>query len=374
MKISFYLIFLLSSTKILPKNKDIVEAFKPYFYLHPKEEYYPMKVEDYYTGKNTKMVYEKNHQSRDYYIGNTTRKIGSQEVIFSGKNFCKQDTKKCISMEKIFDYFPNYKPFKNRDLFFVNENSVNYGNSNISDVPIYAIYKEITRDKKNIYQIQYITFFGFNGPYKIGKISLPFVQKRHLISVNAHEADIEHITVEVEKKTLRILRVYYGSHGRREGVWLGRSQLQFLKGSRRVLVYVALGGHGNYPKIGTYVRIFGFANDKTGKGKEWDPKIIKIYKKNSPNFDKSTMGWIYHKGVNGANGVSPLAKQAWFNNAKKGDLGGDQTHTFTSYCPPEKGKKWLKEKSFFSPISRIFDCTSKKAAKQVLKGRRALPP
>ena len=52
-----------------------------------------------------------------------------------------------------------------------------------------------------------------------------------LVGANAHESDLEHITVKItlNKRTKNTIleKVYYGSHGRKEGVWIAAKDVPF---------------------------------------------------------------------------------------------------------------------------------------------------
>jgi hypothetical protein len=366
----FFMSVICFSAYGLVKEADLIEKYRPYLILDKEEEYYPMAVDDYFLNPSVKLVYDKGHTSSDYkFLGR--KSVSDGEVIFQGSSLCGDAKDTCISMEKIY----NFDKYSGRELFFIFDNDQVYkGNRDLSKVPIYAVLKKIEREGSVEYQIQYLTFFGFNGAYKIGKI--PFVNDLSLIDANAHEADLEHMTVivNVDKVTEaeRLDKVYYGSHGTKEGVWLDAQSIKFFPGTTRPISYVAKGGHGNYQNIGEWVRIFGFANDLTREGKHWDPEVIRVYEEGEDGFDPKTMGWLYHNGALGPRGVSAPVDQAWFNKSEVGDLGSFTTHKYANFCPIPKKKLWLGVFRF-SPISRLTDCASKAAGWQVLRGRGAVP-
>lgn len=95
------------------------------------------------------------------------------------------------------------------------------------------------------------------------------------------------------------------------------------------VVFVALGGHGNYPKEGTYVRIHGTANDWTNKGMRWLPTLELVFDQNDPRYNPSTMSWLFFPGEIGPQGVTPGGRQSWWNKESQG-----QAYEDMLLCPP----------------------------------------
>lgn len=126
------------------------------------------------------------------------------------------------------------------------------------DAPLY--FNTITDENGDIV-INYIVFFSADtGKRVLG-----------LRRIGNHMADVEHVSVVVDKESLAIRRVYFSSHTTREGRWVDGSQ--FADG--KITVYVTEGSHGMYWKPGGYVRFYGFGNDiADGLGPVWDPKQL----------------------------------------------------------------------------------------------------
>jgi hypothetical protein len=361
-------------------DHELASKYAPVYYLHPQEGYYPTTVEDYFLNRKVRLVYNKNHKSSDYIIGGRDISFEGQ-TIYAGAEYCQDPKVECISMGKIYSLKIGGADLKKitkikKDYFFIlGDKNLYYGSKKLSEIPVYTVLKKTEEKKDILYEIQYLSFFAFNGAYKIGKI--PFVNNLFLVGANAHESDLEHITIKVKlnkgTQQTTLEKVYYGSHGTKEGVWIAPKDVPFYPGTARPISYVALGGHGNYHKEGEYVRIFGYANDLAEKGKLWIPEIEMIYLKNDDNFDPLKMGWVYHKGALGPRGVSAPIDQGWFNSSVAGDLGGEGVHKYATHCPLPSQKKWLKLLKRFSPIARFSDCASRAAAKQILKGKSYLP-
>jgi hypothetical protein len=311
-----------------------VEKYAPVVWLQETEDYYPTRFSEYMTGPGTSII---------------SRKTGAT-IVPKGQ----------VTMEKIYEMYQNKdkEKYEDIDLAFDVDDCVFFGSNpaNFTDkdgnltTPIYFI----TFEQNNKIYIQYLFFFGLNGPYDIG----PF--KGNVLEIqNFHESDLEHITLELNKETKELERIYYSSHGRTEGFWLDAKHRDIQYEGTRPVVYVAHYGHGLYPKAGTYVRIFGMANDVTGKGQKWKPQLIRLYKNTDEHnrFDPKTMGFMYFPGVYGKHGVGAMYGQSWFTNSvdtiengKKVRDGGDVGR---SYEP----NKWFCEnmphRSFSDPLKAI---------------------
>lgn len=296
-----------------------IKRYAPIMYLHEDELYYPIWPTEWCTGPQTSI---KNHH------GETT-------IIAPGQ----------VTMERIYELYKKSLTSSVGDIYIENPACVTYGSNpaynrdaqgNLNTPVTVVTYQT----DNNIY-IQYLYLYGFNGPYDIGPISGDKFDIQ-----NAHEADLEHITLELDKTSKAIKRIYYGSHGRHEGFWIPRGQAPF-EGEHPV-AYVALGGHGNYPREGTYVRIYGIANDITGKHIRWAPQLIRLYGVNDPRFDPKSMGWITIPGGLGRRGVSNPAGQAWWMNSAEGDIG--RSHDNAPFC---KNPSWTNKDPFTGTANQI---------------------
>jgi len=135
--------------------------------------------------------------------------------------------------------------------------------ADINKLPVYGI---VSDKADNVMELQYMAMYAYNGAYTICCCCY----------TGAHVCDLEHVTVRINKKTGRILSVFFAAHGYRDGYWRFASQggIQLRNGAHPV-VYVAQNGHGHYHAPGRWLRIGGFANDKTDdKGVAWKPKVV----------------------------------------------------------------------------------------------------
>lgn len=113
--------------------------------------------------------------------------------------------------------------------------------------------------------VTYMLFYDKNPGYRIA-----------CWRAGAHAVDLERIVVLFDIVTLEPEHVFFGAHGRGQGMWckysdcdkhvVGENQVEVLK------VYVAPQSNAFYPNSKTYWRVFGFANDVcTGDKKLWMP-------------------------------------------------------------------------------------------------------
>ncbi|KFM22940.1 2-Cys peroxiredoxin BAS1, chloroplastic [Auxenochlorella protothecoides] len=132
-------------------------------------------------------------------------------------------------------------------------------------VPFYVVPKVVqtcpaTRAPE-VLELSYVTLFPYNGPYLLG--------------CGAHDGDWEHLTVRCRCPSGQLLGVWYNAHRSRDGEWVPARDVPRRPGDGRILAYVALHGHGTYPRVGTIPRLFGLGNDHTSDaGLVWDPERV----------------------------------------------------------------------------------------------------
>lgn len=251
----------------------------------------------------------------EYFTSPTSRfKVGS-----TGKEYLKGK----VTFEKMYELYTKCTS-GNADLYIENEPCAKYGSNPANNMqngalttPLYVLTSEA--DGK-IY-IEYLYFYGFNGPFDIGPIQ--GASEKVLTDLrDLHESDLEHITIELDKNTKQLTRIYYGSHGSNEGFWLDAKSPLIEWDGTHPIVYVAKNSHALYPKQGTYVRIFGMANDVTTRGQLWKAKLIRVYRDEDPRFDPKTMGWLYFSGKLGAHGIDSASGKPWYvKGPQVGDVG-----------------------------------------------------
>ena len=254
--------------------QELINKFSPIVYIHSNERYFPASIDwllNYSTlvdfNKKTKIV---KPTQRDLYESAKSynfARVADGDVVLS---------------------FPP-ETFK--------------GQQPLSDVPCYALYKEMN-DK--IY-ITYIFIFPFNGNYEIAG----------LVGLGSHPGDMEHMTVECSKSGV-IERIFYAAHGYKDGRWVPAQDVEFENG--HPVCFMAVSGHGLYPKAGQAFRFGGFANDYMDRGFRWAPKVDLLLDKDDPNFNIDKMGWSVFNGRFGGDadkpnteGITSLPDKPWYS-------------------------------------------------------------
>jgi hypothetical protein len=295
------------------KINQLIKTYAPIAYLHSKENNLPIRVEDYFTGSQTSL------NAPDGKVIIPKEEVTMAKIYKLYKD--KPDANNYFDIAKCVELGSNPVLNKNR--------------SGVLNTPVYVL---VFKQNNKLY-VQYLFFYGFNAPYNIEAGTIEKIEKlpggkkagynlREWF--NAHEADLEHITLEFQNLESAPLRIYFGSHGRTEGMWLDWNSSEFQKEGTRPVIFIAKGGHGTYPKAGTYVRIFGFANDETQKGIRWEPDLVRIYQNTEAEFKPETMGWLYHAGNYGKHGVGRASGQSWFGNVSQ-DIG--RPYNSVQLCP-----------------------------------------
>lgn len=268
----------------------LIQWYSPILYLNTDERYLPISAEEYFTSADASVNK----------VETPGRKVIQGKLIKPGKEVIGKGE---VTFEKLYDLYKENKTY-NPNLYVKIPDYTKFGsnpanNTNKKGVLTTPAYVVAYNQNGKTY-IQYIFLYGFNKPYKIEDLYL-----------GAHEADLEHFTLEIDPKTKQITRLLYQSHGTDDGIEITR-QKDFEKEGSHPIIYLANGGHGNYPGAGTYVRMLGFANDITEKGLRWEPKFIRVYPDSDKRFDPKSMGWLYFPGNYGARGVASVVYKNWF--------------------------------------------------------------
>ncbi|PNW77468.1 hypothetical protein CHLRE_10g437900v5 [Chlamydomonas reinhardtii] len=141
----------------------------------------------------------------------------------------------------------------------------------LSEVPIYVHAKLVldqVHGRPEAYEINYITFYAFNGHYAV-PFGLP------ILMTGNHVGDWEHLTVRLDARTLELQGVWYNAHRNIEGEWCPAAAVPRTP-CGRIIGHVAINGHGIYPHCGTISRLFFAANDRTSRaGPVWNPTKIR---------------------------------------------------------------------------------------------------
>lgn len=116
----------------------------------------------------------------------------------------------------------------------------------LNSVPVYACVKAVLSPhevtKVEALEINYLTFFAYNGSYTVAG----------LIETGHHDGDWEHWTARIHPRSGELLGAWYNAHRGRDGEWVPASAVPRTP-SGRPIAYVALHGHGNYPRVSQIV-------------------------------------------------------------------------------------------------------------------------
>lgn len=336
---------------------DAIEKYSPLLYLHPDDMAGPVAPQDFFAGQTTSV--------RE---GKGSKKEAVKTVIPAGQaTFEKLSTLTQQNPSQKYHIWHGVPGNEN-----VYDDRILYGsNPALYDgaIPMHVVtfYDKIKTGtdalgkpvyqtdengyfipNKEFFYIQYLCLYGYNQPYDIA-VPLGTIYKGDARDFqNAHEGDLEHITMKINAKTGKMVAIYHGSHGGDEGMWMyppgstGNTGNEFDvvsavtpegKVQERPIIYSAFGGHGNYPKEGVYTRVYGLANDLTAKGPLWKLTKNNIYRtvrKQSAGFDSynrtcaatpDMFAYLDWKGNLGPRGVSSFIEKNWAGNSEGEDKG-----------------------------------------------------
>jgi len=268
--------------------EELVNRFTPIVYMHPEEQFFPVSIN--WLLQRSELI--------DYNVSPNGIKSPTNRDLYN------------IAQKY------NFQTVKEGDIILSYNEYVYKGQIPMSEVPIYALYRE--KDGKKY--ITYIILFAYNGTYNIAGIA----------EVGDHPGDMEHLTVELNTDNT-LSRVFYSAHGVKDGRWVDAKDVLFE--NDKIVAYNALNGHGLYPHEGIAFRFGGFANDYLIKGQKWEPKAEIIHLKDDPKFNIDTMGWTVYDGRIGGkaikgntDGITGFPDKAWIKAIDNPDK--------TFYNPP----------------------------------------
>lgn len=242
----------------------LIHRFNPVLWLHPTEKYYPSSVADY---------------------------VAHSQLWCNG-------TLEPRGVKLHDSILYNLSSPHGSDCFLKPNASVRSGFTHrLREAPVYVYYKQF----RTFLEIRYIYFYGYNGAYNI----LHFLKYLDL-NYGAHYADFEHVTLRFVRtggdRKVALEKLYYSAHTTVEGMWRTPREVEWRE--RRPVAYVAFGSHGNYPSVGIWKRIFGFANDFCARGTLWKPERIVLV--NNVSSDVSSEWRKYEGQYSSGNEVATL--------------------------------------------------------------------
>ena len=253
--------------------EQLLDKFSPVMYLHPDEKYFPCSI--------------------DWLLQN------SRLLDFTRGTDISPVTHQALYDQAVQD---NFAKRSDGDLVLSFDSQVYKGEHPMKNVPCYALY----RVKNSKIYLTYIFLYAKNGEYSI----------LGLANAGQHPADLEHLTLELDSSQ-RLIRVMYSAHGSADGRWVKANDVEMENG--KIVCYMALNGHGLYPKEGIAFRLFGLANDYLSKGMKWQPRVIRWFGKGEPEFNPATMGFTVYNGRFGGepekgntSGIMGLPDKNWY--------------------------------------------------------------
>lgn len=279
----------------------LVQKFAPNVYLHPKEEWLPSSVEWYLN--RVALCFEK---------GNNVVLPPGALTPSTFDLLVTQEQNGVSSGATSFDY-DHRKWFLN--ILKDDISQVRCGQSSTNGAINASCYVHLRKASiPDSIDIQYWFFYPYNGDIVEGPAS-----------PGTHDADWEHITVQIAQRTNDVQRVYYARHGD-EARWA--SPEQCLDPSGRPVVYSARSSHASCWTIGTQHRDgkipFHLADDHTDRGQLWDTSAHLVLLNDNPLADTANPWNRFSGRWGGSNGdgpfdskspESPGFKGSWCNDA-----------------------------------------------------------
>jgi hypothetical protein len=193
--------------------------------------------------------------------------------------------------------------------YYLNINEKFWGGEreNLDNVPVFTH----VRDQFGYIEVIYFIFFAYNGNLDVAGC----------FKAGAHQADIEHVTMRIDRTTKKLLGVYYSAHATVDGAWVTGKDIKFDDGKdgkdgvSHPLVYVAKNSHAMYSAPGTWARFCCFANDSITVDTEHTPTswIPQVFVKADTVSDAPV---LRYKGNWGNDGVSNFPDKISFSTGE----------------------------------------------------------
>jgi hypothetical protein len=249
-------------------------------------------------------------------------------------NFCQNETIKPITIEKYLSYcqivadkqiiqnptstmmYSIYnklgRPKSSNDKYYLQFIPGIDWEYNLKGEDPYPVYAKVI-DKMDTIEILYILLFSHTVPYNLfslcGCQCIPYTP-------GAHQGDIKHMRVIINKNTMNVTRVYFGAHGDNSGEWKDVKDIQMM--DDHPVAFSCLGDHSLYYDAGEHPRIFGAVNDHTEVNpndyKKNNNQIILIHDQNDLQFNPITDGWLYWPGGISESHINAPGLQGWFES------------------------------------------------------------
>uniref|UniRef100_A0A7N0V380 Vacuolar protein sorting-associated protein 62 n=1 Tax=Kalanchoe fedtschenkoi TaxID=63787 RepID=A0A7N0V380_KALFE len=215
----------------LAQIRKLVDAYSPWIYNHPDEEFLPSSVK--WLFENGALLHQRGDDSNPTRVDPTGSNLpqgGSNDGAYW---LDLPEDEKAKDIVKKGDLLTSEAYMHVKPMF----------GGTFTDIAIWV-------------------FYPFNGPAraKVGIINVP------LGKIGQHIGDWEHITMRISNFDGMLRNVYMSQHS--NGTWIDASQLEYRNGNKPV-TYASLHGHAIYPKPGLVMQgndLIGIRND-TAKSK-----------------------------------------------------------------------------------------------------------
>ncbi|GLC57663.1 hypothetical protein PLESTB_001251300 [Pleodorina starrii] len=242
-------------------SDDILAAYCPVLHLHHHDAYRPVSVEWFIE-----------RAQLNYYNGGVTGAAELHELDQVPGGVVKLIPAGQVTQDKLLEAQASCPHPSNLSLTVGPEHYGGVNCDQLDEVPIYAHAKLVVDDygAPEAYEINYITYYAFNGAYHL-PANVPLFRTGH------HVGDWEHLTVRLDAASLELQGVWYNAHRNIEGEWCPAEAVPRTP-CGRIVGYVAINGHGIYPHCGTIPRLFFVANDRTSRrGPVWNPaRLVRL--------------------------------------------------------------------------------------------------
>ncbi|GIL45837.1 hypothetical protein Vafri_2972 [Volvox africanus] len=242
-------------------SDEILAVYCPVLYLHHDDAYMPISVE-WFIERAQLNYYPEGVTGAAEVHGLDDVPGGVIRLIPTGE----------VTQQKLLEAQTICPNPCNLSLTVGSEHYGGISSGELAEVPIYAHVKLVVDDNSlpEAYEINYVTFYAFNGHYNL-PANVPLFRTGH------HVGDWEHLTVRLDAASLELQGVWYNAHRNIEGEWCPAEAVPRTP-CGRILGYVAINGHGVYPHCGTIHRLFFVANDRTSRrGPVWNPaRLVRL--------------------------------------------------------------------------------------------------
>jgi len=203
-------------------SQSVLEEFAPLVNLHPYDMHRPVCISNFLYQTNPALY-----------------------LYDSGGNILAKDISYQILSDEKYNQEGNYLGYPSDDDYPTASKDYQTGDPLTSDgtSPAHMYVKVLDKDK--YYNLVYVMFYVING-FQLFRIEIDdyISSKKHAnfewARFARHGADVEHVTVSIDKDATKVLGAYYSQHS--GSLWIQNPPKQ----DNHVIVYSAWNSHANY--------------------------------------------------------------------------------------------------------------------------------